>query len=95
MNGWLAGQQCPQPAHGCDGVVAETENVPNNALMHLNTCRVNSAPIEGLKRPVAEVAPECLRLVELPRSQLADVKSKSVSNLPLLPCPLPSWALLE
>ena len=78
------------------GVFSETEQVSDHALIQLDACGVNGALIEGLKLPVAEVAPDRLGLIQLPRLQLSHVeRGKCLPTFPCCPVPLPSCALLE
>ena len=47
MYGRVPSHEGPQPAHGCHGVFAETEEVSHDTFIHLNSHRINSTLMEN------------------------------------------------
>ncbi len=74
MNGWGSGEEGSQESHRFVSFEWGGEEIGDSAAIQLNTSRVNCAAVEGLKRPVLEVATGRLRFVELPRLELANVE---------------------
>ena len=70
----IACQQLTQPGYGSDGIFAQSQQVLNDAPVKLCSYWVDSTKVEGLKLPVAEVAPDGLCRVQLPWAEISNVE---------------------
>ena len=59
MNRRVTRQQCPQSGDGGHGVFVETQQVPHDALIQLDSHGIYGALMEGLKLTGREVLPDC------------------------------------
>ena len=67
-------QQLKQARHSILSFVRQGKKIRNDAHIEFNAHGINGAPVEGLERPALEVAPNSLRLVQLPGLKLAHVE---------------------